>query len=230
MKLDKDTYVVVCEKNDGLFVLNMRGEIGPNDRIVNINMGKFPTRNLEKIYFEYKKFDYMILVNNNARYYDTGFISDFKKRKVEDGIVYKKLDDLVTLGDFKPMSSKLVDADDSICIPLKIFKGFRDINPLTTLPDVIKKLSIKYTPYGDQSRLVSAYDVILKEKRVKEESGKVIDNDYWIRKVENVRLQDEGILMIPKIIEKVNANSNIGRGKYNKIKDINTKWNDWMFD
>jgi hypothetical protein len=162
----QDRFVIICTPENQDLVTYLKGELSPDDEIIVTNIPKYPTRFFEKIYFTIKdRFDWLLLINNNSRYFSPDFMSSIRKNKVFDGIIFKRTDDLESEEGLIKLSNRLIMNDDSLCIPLRIFKGFRDITPQTDFSGVIKNLSLRYTTYGDASRNIVGYNDIMKEKR-----------------------------------------------------------------
>jgi hypothetical protein len=253
----KDKYVVICPKNNIDLLSFISKEKEEDDVLIPTMLHKFPSRDLEKIYYDVKKkYDYLIILNSNSRYFIDGFLSNLKKYKSSNGISFKRTDDFPCETKFELLSNKLVMSDDSLCIPLKIFRGFRDISPQTLFPDMLKFIASRYDTYGDPARFIVGYNNIILEKRLLEdENNKIVKDDknekeyernkkirldaikiFWKEEIKKRKQEEERMIRtIPKPVKKINKNGTVNIISKVTEKSVNSvtykgNWNDWMLN
>ena len=251
-----DRYLIICPNVNNDIISSLNKQITQDDELIITTIPKFPSRFLEKIYFNAKKkFEWLILINNNSMYISDDFLLTIKKDKVYDGIIIRRTDDLQSGQGIEVMSNKLTSDDDSICIPIPLFRGFRDVVPTTTLSGIIKLLSRSYKTYVDVSRGLVGYNDIIKEKRKlddeirkselenKHNKDKIYEKDilkrkkaieiFWQEELKKKKQYEEMLMRtIPSAVKKINKNgsTNIVSGvdKLDKQTVSVGDWNNWM--
>lgn len=260
LKMENNRYLIICSNINQDIVSSLKNETTPEDKLIVSVIPKYPTRFFEKMFFEVRgKFDWMVLVNNNSRFISNDFLTMIKKHKVYDGLVFRGTDDLQSDYGVEILSNKLILDDDSLCIPMKLFKGFRDIVPMTIFSGIIKQLSKYYMTYADVSRNLVGYNDIMKEKRILSEdearqkanemllgSNKVYENDiikrkkvieiFWQEEVKKKKQREEMLMRtIPRAVKKINKNGTTSivskRQDIDVKQDVNVgEWNNWMMN
>lgn len=238
-KMVSDKYIIICTMDNPRLVESIKKEMEQGDEIIVANIPKFPTRFFEKVFYNVNNtFDWLMLINNNSRYYSHGYLTNIKKNKIYDGIVFKRTDDIDSEEGIVRLSNKLVMSDDSICIPMKLFKGFRDISPQTPFSGIIKSIARIYPTYGDSSRNIVGYDEIIKQKRelaeIEEYYNKELTNGnkpgdiskhiyekdiqkrkvaistFWYEEIKKKKEKEERLMRtVPNAFKKINKNGTI---------------------
>lgn len=253
---NKDRYIIVCPKDNSGLISFINSEKEEDDVLITTMLHKFPTRDLEKIYYDVKnKYDYLIILNSSSRYFAEGFLSDLKKHKSSNGVSFKRTDDFPCETSFEPLSNRLVMGDDSLCIPLKLFRGFRDITPQTLFPGILKNIASRYETYGDPARFIVGYNDIILEKRLLEESNKLLENNnsdeehkkntkrrldainiFWKEEIKKRKQEEERMVRVtPNPVKKINKNGTTNIVSKTAETSVNSNtykgsWNDWMLD
>jgi len=253
-----DKYLIVCPNTNQDIISSLKNEVTATDELMTTAIPKYPTRCFEKIFYNARgKFDWIVLINNNSRFISSDFLTVIKKHDIHDGLVFRRTDDLQSDEGVEIISNKVVLDDDSVCIPMNIFKGFRDIVPTTTCSGVIKQLSKVYTSFADVSRNLVGYDDIMKSKRhlledearqkadaISSGNNRILEKDiirrkqaievFWQEEVKKKKQREEMLMRtVPRAIKKINKNgttSIVSKAQENPVKqDVYVgAWNEWM--
>ncbi len=226
---------VICNKVNQNLILFLGQEIGSDDILMPVTLNKYPSINLEKIFFEVKKkYDYLVLVNN-TNYYSRGLIKYFKKYATENGIIFAKNNDIFLENGLLQIDKKLIFPDDTVCIPLKRFRGFRDFSPSSKYLHIIVSLSAQHNIYSDISRCTFGYKDLIDKKTSAQNNFEDVDENFYKSELIFLKKKEHDLLLQSNLYKKVNSNGNIEiiQG-VNLEENTTTKYSDyhnsWMLD